>query len=414
MSADRRPRPADGLIEMLKGKKIILGITGGIAAYKSAEVCRRLKKLGAEVIVVMTQAGTKFITPLTMETLSENEVVTELFPEKKMVGTRHVSLADWCDLVLIAPATANIIGKIKAGMADDILSTVVISTKSQVILAPAMNVKMWENPIFQGNISELKKLGYRFIEPGTGDLACGYEGKGRMAEPEQIVQEVIKFLSTKKDLEGKSILVTASRTVEPIDPIRYLSNRSTGKMGFAIAQAAFSRGAKVTLISGPSSLEPPRGINFISVDNASQMRNQVKNNFRKADCLIMAAAVSDFAPLKTVPDKIKKDQAELVLKLKKTPDILKEMGKRKGKKILVGFSLETENEIENSKSKLKEKDLDLIVVNNPNQSGAGFEVDTNIAVIIDKKGKIQRLPLMRKRDLADKILDKVALLLKKS
>ncbi len=414
MSADRRPRSADGLIEMLKGKKIILGITGGIAAYKSALVCRRLKKLGAEVIVVMTQAGTKFITPLTMETLSENEVATELFPEKKMVGTRHVSLADWCDLVLIAPATANIIGKIKAGIANDILSTVVISTKSQVVLAPAMNVKMWENPIFQENVSELKKLGYRFIEPGTGDLACGYEGKGRMAEPVQIVQEIIKLLNTKKDLEGKSILVTASRTVEPIDPIRYLSNRSTGKMGFAIAQAAFSRGAKVTLVSGPSSLEPPTGINFISVYSADQMRNQVKNNFRKADCLVMAAAVSDFTPEKTVPDKIKKDQAQLVLKLKKTPDILKEMGKRKGKKILVGFSLETENEIENSKSKLKEKNLDLIVVNNPNQLNAGFEVDTNVATIIDKKGKIQRLPLMSKKDLADKILDKVALLLKKS
>jgi len=218
----------------------------------------------------------------------------------------------------------------------------------------------------------------------------------------------------KKDLDGKSILVTASRTVEPLDPIRYLSNRSTGKMGFAIAQAAFSRGARVTLVSGPSSLEPPRGINFISVENASQMRNQVKNNFRKADCLIMAAAVSDFTPEKTVPDKIKKDQFQLVLKLKKTPDILKEMGKRKGKKMLVGFSLETENEIENSKSKLKDKNLDLIVVNNPNQAGAGFEVDTNIAIIIDKKGKIQRLPLLSKNDLADKILDKVALLLKKS
>lgn len=399
---------------MLENKKIILGITGGIAAYKSAEVCRRLKKLGAEVIVVMTPAGTKFITPLTMETLSENEVVTELFPEKKMVGTRHVSLADWCDLILIAPATANIIGKIKAGIADDILSTVVISTKSQVVLAPAMNVKMWENPIFQENISSLKKSGYGFIEPGTGDLACGYEGKGRMAEPEQIVQEIIKLLSTKKDLEGKSILVTASRTVEPIDPIRYLSNRSTGKMGFAIAQAAFSRGARVTLVSGPSSLEPPRGINFFSVDNSSQMRTQVKNNFRKADCLIMAAAVSDFAPVKTEPNKIKKDQSPLVLKLKKTPDILKEMGKRKRKKILVGFSLETENEIENSKSKLKEKNLDLIVVNNPNQPNAGFEVDTNVATIIDKKGKIQRLPLMSKKDLADKILDKVSTLLKKS
>lgn len=399
---------------MLKGKKIILGITGGIAAYKSALVCRRLKKLGAEVIVVMTEAGTKFITPLTMETLSENEVVTQLFPEKKMVGARHVSLADWCDLVLIAPATANIIGKIKSGIADDILSTVVISTKSPVFLAPTMNVKMWENPILQENISKLKKLGYKFIDPGTGDLACGYEGKGRMAEPEQIVNDILKFLNTKKDLEGKSILVTASKTVEPIDPIRYISNRSTGKMGFAIAQAALSRGARVTLISGPSSLRPPTDIKFISVTSASQMRNEVKKNYKKTDCLIMAAAVSDFTPEKTQPKKIKKDQTELVLKLKKTPDILKEMGKQKGKKILVGFSLETEDEIKNAKNKLKNKNLDLIVVNNPTQPGAGFEGDTNIATIIDKKGKIQKLPLMSKNDLADKILDKISILFKKS
>jgi phosphopantothenoylcysteine decarboxylase/phosphopantothenate--cysteine ligase len=399
---------------MLKNRNIILGITGGIAAYKSAEVCRRLKKQRAEVIVVMTEAGAKFITPLTMETLSENEVVTELFPERKMVGTRHVSLADWCDLILIAPATANIIGKIRSGIADDILSTVVISTKSQSILAPAMNVKMWENPIVQKNVSELKRLGYKFIEPGVGDLACRDVGKGRMAEPEQIVKEVISLLGRNKDLEGKSILVTASRTVEPIDPIRYLSNRSTGKMGFAIAEAAFFRGARVTLISGPSSLEPPAGVEFVSVGNASQMRNEVKKNFRKADCLIMAAAVSDFTPEKTVAAKIKKNQNELILKLKKTPDILKEIGKRKVKKILVGFSLETEDEIKNAKLKLKEKNLDLIVVNNPNQAGAGFEVDTNIATLIDKKGKAQRLPLMSKRDLADKILDKVSVLLKKS
>jgi phosphopantothenoylcysteine decarboxylase/phosphopantothenate--cysteine ligase len=341
-------------------------------------------------------------------------VVTQLFPEKKMVGTRHVSLADWCDLVLIAPATANIIGKIKSGIADDILSTVVISTKSQVFFAPTMNVKMWENPILQENISKLKKLGYRFIEPGTGDLACGYEGKGRMAEPEQIVKEVLMFLSTKKNLEGKSILVTASKTVEPIDPIRYLSNRSTGKMGFAIAQAALSRGARVTLISGPSSLLPPIGIKFIPVTSASQMRNEVKKNYKKTDCLIMAAAVSDFTPEKIRPNKIKKDQTQLVLKLKKTQDILKEMGKQKGKKILVGFSLETEDEIKNAKIKLKNKNLDLIVVNNPTQPGAGFEGDTNIATIIDKKGKIQRLPLMSKDDLADKVLDKISILFKKS
>jgi len=398
---------------MLKNKKIILGISGGIAAYKSAEICRGLKRTGAEVIVVMTQAGAKFITPLTMETLSENEVVTELFPEKKMVGTRHVSLADWCDLILIAPATANVIGKIRSGIADDILTTVVISTKSQVMLAPAMNVKMWENPIVQKNVSELKKLGYRFIEPGVGDLACGDVGRGRMAEPEEIVKQVTQLLSAQKDLQGKSILVTASRTVEAIDPVRYLSNPSTGKMGFALAEAAFRRGAKVTLISGPSSLEPPPGVDFISIKSASEMRDQVKKNLKKADCILMAAAVSDFQPEKTAQAKIKKDRAELVLKLKRTPDILKEVGRTKGKKILVGFSAETEDETKNAKAKLKEKNLDLIVVNNPKKPGAGFEVDTNVASIIDKKGKIQDLPLMSKKELASEILDKVSGLLKK-
>lgn len=399
---------------MLKDKKIILGITGGIAAYKSAEICRRLKKLAAQVIVVMTQAGTRFITPLTMETLSENEVVTELFPEKKMVGTRHVSLADWCDLILIAPVTANVIGKIRSGIADDILTTVVVSTRSTVMLAPAMNVKMWDNPIVQENVSRLKKLGYRFIEPGVGDLACRDVGKGRMAEPEQIVKEVVDLLSAKRDLQGKSILVTASRTVEPIDPVRYLSNPSTGRMGFALAEAASFRGAKVTLISGPSFLQPPTGVRFISVKSASQMRDEVKKNLRKADCLLMAAAVSDFTPEKTEQTKVKKDQAELVLKLKRTPDILKEAGKRKGKKVLVGFSLETQDEIKNAKAKLKEKNLDLIVVNNPTQPGAGFEVDTNIAAIVDKKGESQRLPLMSKKELAFKILDRVSALLRKS
>lgn len=399
---------------MLKDKRVILGITGGIAAYKSAEVCRRLKKLGAEVIVVMTQAGTKFITPLTMETLSENEVVTELFPEKKMVGTRHVSLADWCDLILIAPVTANVIGKIRSGIADDILTTVVVSTRSTVMLAPAMNVKMWDNPVVRENVSRLKKLGYRFIEPGVGDLACRDVGKGRMAEPEQIVKEVVDLLSAKRDLQGKSILVTASRTVEAIDPVRYLSNPSTGRMGFALAEEASFRGAKVTLISGPSFLEPPTGVKFVSIKNASQMRDEVKKNLKKADCLLMAAAVSDFTPDKTVQSKIKKKQAELVLKLKRTPDILKEAGKRKGKKVLVGFSLETQDEIRSAKAKLKEKNLDLIVVNNPSQPGAGFEVDTNVATIIDKKGKIQRLPLMSKKELAFKILDKVSALLRKS
>ena len=398
---------------MLKGKKIILGITGGIAAYKSAELCRRLKKSGAEVQVIMTQSGMKFITPLTMECLSEKEVITEMFPERRIVGTRHISLAKWADLILIAPATYNLIGKISSGIADDILTTVISSTRALVVFAPTMNVNMYENPICQQNIEKLRKLGYRFIEPGVGDLACGDVGKGRMAEPEEIQNEVIKLLSEKKDLIGKSILVTASRTEEPIDAVRFLSNRSSGKMGYAMAEEAFARGAKVTLISGPSELNPPPGINLIKVRTADEMFNAVKKHFAKSDTLIMTAAVSDFTPEKVSSGKIKKQETELDLKLKPTPDILKEVGRNKGKKVLVGFAVETENEIENAKSKLKEKNLDLIAVNNPNLKGAGFEVDTNIATLIDKKGKVEKLLLMSKKELAEKIIDRVVKLLKR-
>jgi len=398
---------------MLKEKNIIVGITGGIAAYKACEIIRRLKKLGAQVIVVVTENAQKFITPLTLETLSENEVVSEMFPEKKVVGVRHVSLAQWADLILIAPATANIVGKIRAGIADDILTTVVISTKSPVMIAPAMNVNMWENPIFQENMEYLKKLGYEFIEPETGDLASGV-GKGRLPQPEAIVKEVVKLLTGKKDLEGKSILVTAGRTQEPLDPVRYLSNRSSGKMGYAIAEVAQRRGAKVTLISGPSDLPTPAQVNFTRIEKAKEMYSAVRSHFGKADVLIMAAAVSDFVPSIEPLEKIKRKQEEVLLKLKPSVDILKEMGRRKKRQILVGFSLETENEIKNSKKKLLEKNLDLIVVNNPNVLGAGFEVDTNQVILMDKRGMTEKLPLLSKREVAEKVLDKVSDLLKKT
>jgi len=398
---------------MLKDKKVILGITGGIAAYKACDIVRRLKKLGAQVIVVMTENAQKFITPLTFETLSGNEVVTEMFPERRFVGVRHVDLAGWADLILIAPATANIIGKIRSGIADDILTTIVISSKAPVLIAPAMNVNMYENPIFQENLSYLQKLGYKFVEPGVGELASGIVGKGRLAEPETIVGEVVKILTKEKDLEGKSIVVTASRTEEPLDPIRYLSNRSSGKMGYAIAQEAYERGAKVTLISGPSNLTPPSGLNFIPVRTAQEMLSAVRCAFKKADALIMASAVSDFSPTLISKEKIKKGRKEIVLKLRHTVDILKEMGKQKKEKVLVGFSLETEDEIKNAKKKLAEKNLDLIVVNNPNVPGAGFEVNTNQVTLIDKRGKIEKLPLLSKKEVAGKILDKVSLLLRK-
>ena len=398
---------------MLKENKIIVGITGGIAAYKACDIVRRLKKLGAQVVVVMTENAQKFITPLTFETLSGNEVVTEMFPERRFVGVRHVDLAGWADLILIAPATANIIGKIRSGIADDILTTIVISSKAQVLIAPAMNVNMYENPIFQENLSYLRKLGYRFVEPEVGELASGIVGKGRLAEPETIVGEVVKTLTKEKDLEGKSIIVTAGRTEEPLDPVRYLSNRSSGKMGYAIAQEAYERGAKVTLISGPSNLPPPSGLNFIQVQTAQEMLTAVRYAFKKADALIMSAAVSDFSPTFISKEKVKRGGEEILLKLKSTIDILKEMGKNKKEKILVGFSLETEDEIKNAKKKLSEKNLDLIVVNNPNVPGAGFEVDTNQVTLIDKRGKIEKLPLLSKKEVASKILDKVSLLLRK-
>jgi phosphopantothenoylcysteine decarboxylase/phosphopantothenate--cysteine ligase len=398
---------------MLKDKKIILGITGGIAAYKACDILRRLKKIGAEVVVVMTENAKKFITPLTLETLSENEVVTEMFPKRRFVGVRHVDLAGWADLILIAPATANIIGKIRAGIADDILTTIVISSKAPVLIAPAMNVNMFENPIFRENLRYLEKLGYRFVEPEVGELASGIVAKGRLAEPEIIVGEAVKLLTRKKDLEGKSILITASRTEEPLDPVRYLANRASGKMGYAIAQEAYQRGAKVTLISGPSNLPSPSGLNFIQVKTAKEMLAAVRSAFKKANALIMAAAVSDFSPSVISKDKIKKGEGQILLKLKPTVDILKEMGRKKKEKILVGFSLETGDQIKNAKKKLAQKNLDLIVVNNPNVSGAGFEVDTNQVTLIDKRGKTEKLPLLSKKEVAAKILDKVKLLLRK-
>jgi phosphopantothenoylcysteine decarboxylase/phosphopantothenate--cysteine ligase len=399
---------------MLKDKKIILGITGGIAAYKTCEIIRRLKKLGAQVIVVMTENAQKFITPLTLETLSGNEVITEMFPERRFVGVRHVDLAGWADLILIAPATANIIGKIRSGIADDILTTIVISSKAPVLIAPAMNVNMYENSIFQENLTYLQKLGYRFIGPEVGELASGIVGKGRLAEPETIVNEAVKLLAQRRDFEGESILVTASRTEEPLDPVRYLSNRSSGKMGYAIAQEAYERGARVTLISGPSNLPILTGLNFVQVKTAKEMLSSVRSSFRKADALIMSAAVADFSPAVISKEKIKRGEEEIVLKLKPTVDILKEMGKSKREKILVGFSLETEDEIKNAKKKLAEKNLDLIVVNNPNVPGAGFEVDTNQVILIDKHGKVEKLPLLSKKEVASKILDKVSLLLRVS
>jgi phosphopantothenoylcysteine decarboxylase/phosphopantothenate--cysteine ligase len=394
---------------MLKGKKIVLGVTGGIAAYKSAELVRELVRSGAEVFVVMTRSAQAFITPLTFQTLSGNKVTTELFSliEESEIG--HISLADRADLLVIAPATANTIGKIAGGIADEMLTTIVMATKAPVLLAPAMNVHMWENPICQENIQKLRVRGIHFIDPEAGELACGYEGKGRLAEIPAIVEEIRSILSP-KDLAGETLLVTAGPTEEPIDPVRFLSNRSSGKMGFALARAARLRGAQVILVSGPSVLPAPFGIKFIPVRTAVEMREAVLENLAQASVLAMAAAVSDYRPRGTSPEKIKKSGAEWTLPLELNPDILCEAGQRKGKRLLIGFAAETENLLANARKKLKEKNLDLIVANDVSLPGAGFAVDTNIAKLIDPSGKVEELPLMSKEDLADRVLDRVLLL----
>jgi len=394
---------------MLKGKKIILGVTGGIAAYKAAELVRELVRSGAEVFVVMTHSAQAFITPLTFQTLSGNKVTTELFSlvEESEIG--HIALADRAELLVIAPATANIIGKMAGGIADDMLTTIVMATKASVLLAPAMNVHMWENPICQENIQKLRGRGFHFIDPEAGELACGYDGKGRLAEIPAIVEEIRSILSP-KDLSGETLLVTAGPTEEPIDPVRFLSNRSSGRMGFAVARAARLRGARVILVSGPSALPAPSGVKFIPVRTAAEMREAVLGSLPGVSVLVMAAAVSDYRPKVTSPEKIKKSQAELTLPLELNPDILREAGQRKEKRLLIGFAAETESLLANARKKLAEKNLDLIVANDVSLSGAGFAVDTNIVKLIDRSGKIEELPLMGKEDLADRVLDRVLLL----
>ena len=396
---------------MLKDRNIVLGVTGGIAAYKAAELVRELVRAEAKVHVVMTQSAQAFVTPLTFQTLSGNPVITELFSlvEESEIG--HISLADKAEVLVIAPATANIIGKIAGGIADDMLTTIVMATKAPVLLAPAMNVHMWENASCQENIQKLRSRGFHFIDPESGELACGYEGKGRLAEVSAIVEEIRTILSP-RDFAREIILITAGPTEESIDPVRFITNRSSGKMGFALARAAVRRGAEVILISGPTALPPPPKVKFISVRSTAQMREAVLTNLKNASILLMAAAVSDYRPRQAAAGKIKKSEAEMVLTLERNPDILAEAGKQKDHRILVGFAAETDNLLRNARSKLKEKNLDLIVANDVTLPGAGFEVDTNIVKFLDRSPKVEELPLMTKEELADRILDRVARLKK--
>ncbi len=391
---------------MLKDKKIILGITGGIAAYKAAELTRALVKKGAQVKVIMTRNAQEFITPLTLQTLSNNPVYTEMFALVENSEIGHISLADFAELVIVAPATANIIGKVAGGLADDLLSTTIMATKAPVIFCPAMNTNMYSNEIVRANIVKLAYEGYNFVEPASGELACGTWGSGRLAEIEDIIEDA-EFVLAGKDLAGEKVLVTAGPTREPFDPVRFISNYSSGKMGYAIAAMARRRGAEVTLVSGPCSLEAPRGVKCIPVNSAIDMRNAVVENMPDSSIIIKAAAVADYRPAQASASKIKKKKGPLSMELERNPDIIEEVGRSKGDRILVGFAMETDNLIENARGKLAAKNMDMIVANDLSRPDAGFQADTNLVKIIDAEGSIDELPLMDKTEVANRILDKV-------
>ncbi len=392
----------------LENKNILLGVTGGIAAYKSLELVRLLTKQNAVVNVVMTEHAEKFIGRMSFQALSGNPVLADTFDLASGVEIKHISLPDDASLAVVAPATANFIGKVAHGIADDLLTTMMLAMTKPVLIAPSMNVHMYENRIVRDNIARLKQYGYHFIEPNEGWLACGYEGKGRLAEPDQIVEE-IELLLTKKDFQGRHILVSAGPTREYLDPIRFISNPSSGKMGYAIAKAARMRGAEVTLVSGKVNIRPPYGVHFIEVESAQEMFEKINSFFKKTDCIVMSSAVSDFTPSKTSPQKIKKTSEHLDISLDRTKDILSAVAKNKEDRIIVGFAAETENVEQYAREKLRQKNMDMIVANNVTEKNSGFEADTNKVVIINRDGTAEDFPLMRKSDLADVILDRISL-----
>jgi len=391
---------------MLKDRKIVLGVTGGIAAYKAAELVRELVRRGAKVRVVMTEHACRFVTPLTFETLSGNPVATDLFwvPGEFEIG--HIALAEFAELLVIAPATANIIGKMAAGLADDLLTTVLLATEAPILICPAMNAKMYANKIVQENLAGLLSRGHTVLEPGYGELACRVEGRGRLAEPLEIAEEIESIL-TVKDLQGERILVTAGPTQEPFDPVRFISNYSSGKMGYALAMTARRRGAIVTLVSGPTALAVPQGVEFVPVMTAVEMRDAVLDRLEETTVVIKAAAVADYRPAVCEPEKIKKKEGPLTVCMERNPDIISEIARRKGDRILVGFAMESEHLIEHARSKLIEKGMDFIVANDVTEPGAGFRGDTNVVRILDREGGVEAFPLMDKRDVADVILDRV-------
>lgn len=392
---------------MLEGKKVVVGVCGGIAAYKVVEVVSRLKKLNADVNVIMTENAVKFVTPLTFQSISHNPVVTDMFDEPKQWDIQHISLATKADIIVVAPATANIIGKVANGIADDMLSTTIMASKAPVVFVPAMNTNMYENPIVQDNIKKLSQRGYIFIDTETGLMACGTVGSGRLPEPSSIVENITGIIGGKSDLKGLKFLITAGPTQEPIDPVRYISNHSSGKMGYAIAEKACKRGAEVRLVSGPVNLKALDRVEVVKVKTADDMYNEVMKSYKEFDVLIMVAAVADYKCADIAQKKIKKKDENLTLNLVKNPDIAKELGKVKGNRILVGFSAETNDLVNNASEKLAAKNLDLIIANDVTQEGAGFGTDTNIIKIIKRNGDITDYPIMSKAEAGDKILDEV-------
>lgn len=390
----------------LDGKIIVMGVTGGIAAYKAVELLRLLTKSGAAVHVVMTRSATEFVTPLTFQTLSGNPVHTELFSLYREQEIGHISLADRADLLIIVPATANIIGKIACGIADDLLTTTVMATKAPVLLAPAMNVNMYENPLYRQNEEKLRQLGYHFVDAETGDLACGWTGSGRLAPPEVIIEELCRLL-TPPDLSAETILITAGPTREELDPVRYISNHSSGRMGYELARAAKNRGAQVILVSGPTSLAPPAGVTLFRVTTAQEMHDTVMEQVGACSIVIKAAAVADYRPARRSGEKLKKQGNYLTVELEKNPDILAELGALPNRPFLVGFAAETTDLGRHAAVKLQTKNLDMIVANDVTQEGAGFNVATNVVRLISRDGREEQLGLMTKTQVAGIILDRI-------
>lgn len=390
----------------MKDKKcVVVGVSGGVAVYKALDVISRLRKNNIEVHVIMTKSATEFVTPLSFQSLSQNMVIEDMFAEPKAWEIQHISLAKKADLMLIVPATANIIGKVANGIADDMLSTTIMATKAPVVFCPAMNTNMYENPIVQKNINLLKEFGYEFIEPSSGRLACGDEGKGKLQDTQIIAEETLRKLKSTNDLSGKKVLVTAGPTIVPIDPVRILTNRSSGKMGYSIAEEARDRGAEVVLISGPTSLKKPNGVKVIDIKTNEDMFTAIKNEFKDADIIIKSAAVADYKAKNYSSEKIKKTGDDLNLIFERDRDILKSLGDIKKDQILVGFAAESSNLIKNAKSKLERKNLDYIVANDISKTETGFASDENKVVIISKSGKEVYLDKMSKREVAKNIFD---------